>query len=88
MNKYIIGFIDHFFRISEETIPRHSVSLQIMGDNESEYVNRVIKETYGALTIMHVTISLYYPQSNGRIERFNKTLSDILSKLMKDDTKT
>lgn len=72
----------------EEFIPRHSVPLQILSDNGSEKVNRVMKETCKALNISHVTTSFYHPQSNGRIERFHKTLHDILSKLMKDDTKT
>lgn len=72
----------------EEIIPRHSVPLQILSDNGSENVNRVMKKTCKALNISHVTTSFYHPQSNGRIERFHKTLHDILSKLMKDDTKT
>ena len=62
--------------------------LQILSDNGSENVNRVMKETCEALNISHVTTSFYHPQSNGRIERFHKTLHDIISKLMKDDTRT
>ena len=74
--------------LMEEIIPRHSVPLQIVSDNGTEVVNRIMKETCEELNIIHTTTSYYHPQSNGRIERSHRSLHEILAKLMKEDTRT
>ena len=55
-----------------------------MTDNGSEYVNKKIKETFQVLNIHHITTSFYHPQSNAKIERFHRTMADVLSKKMTD----
>ena len=35
----------------------------------------------GELNIQHITTSPYNPQSNAKVERFHKTLADVLAKL-------
>lgn len=66
----------------EEIFPRYGASLQIVTDNGSEFENRVVNETLEALNIDHVTTSFYHPQSNAKVERFHRTMHDILSKLI------
>ena len=44
-----------------------------------------MKETLEALNISHVTTSFYHPQSNSKVERFHRTLHDVLSKLIDDN---
>ncbi|WAR29626.1 LOW QUALITY PROTEIN: POL-like protein [Mya arenaria] len=64
----------------DEIFPRYSCRLEILSDNGSENVNRVVKETLATLNIHHVTTSVYHPQSNGVIERYHRTIVDVISK--------
>ncbi|MCG8078877.1 MAG: DDE-type integrase/transposase/recombinase [Candidatus Thiodiazotropha taylori] len=72
----------------DEIFPRYGSVLEIVTDNGSENVNRVMRETLEALNINHVRTSIYHPQSNSKIEKFHATLHDILSKKLKDDLST
>ena len=66
--------------IIDEICTRYSCPLEILSDNGSENVNKVVKETLTALNINHVTTSFYRPQANGLIERYHRTLVDVISK--------
>src|SRR6266498_712370 len=46
-----------------------------------EFVNEVVKELLKQFQIWYQTVSLYRPQANGMIERFNRTLGEALCKL-------
>ena len=74
--------------IIDEIFARYGSPLEIITDNGSENINRVDRETLEALNIHHVQTSFYHPQSNSRIERFHRTLHDILSKKLKDNLST
>ena len=54
--------------ILSEIFPRYGAAEQLVMDNDSENVNKVMRETYN-------------PQSNTKVERFYKTLADVLAKL-------
>ena len=60
--------------IIEHIFPRFSCPLQIVTDNETENVNKIVKETLAKLKIDHVLTSVYHPQSNAKVERFHRTL--------------
>ena len=74
--------------IIEEIYPRHGCALQIVSDNGAENVNRTVKETLARLKIDHVLTSVYHPQSNAKVERFHRTLHDILAKRIADNQQT
>lgn len=74
--------------IIEEIIPRHGCPLEIVSDNGTENINRKVKETLEALNIHHVKTSYYSPQSNSRVERFHRTLHDVMSKKIEEDVNT
>ncbi|XP_060071985.1 uncharacterized protein LOC132551825 [Ylistrum balloti] len=70
----------------EEIFPRYGAPLQIVTDNGTENENRVMRETLAVLNISHLTTAFYHPQSNAKVERFHRTLHDILAKKLDDDT--
>ena len=72
----------------EEIIQRYSTPLQIVSDNGSENVNRVMRHTLETLNISHVTTSYYHPQANSKVERFHRTLHDVMSKKVSDNIET
>ena len=81
-----VDTIAHF--IIGEIFPRYGACLQIVTDNGTEFENKVVKETLEELNISHVTTSYYHPQSNAKVERFHRTLHDILAKMVDDKVGT
>ena len=59
--------------VLDEIIPRHSIPLQLVTDNDTENISKVIKYTLEQMNISHVTISYYHPQGNSKVERFHRT---------------
>lgn len=76
------------YLLTEEIFPRFGCPLAIVSDNGSENVNRVMKETCSQLNIHHILTSVYHPQSNSKVERFHRTLHDILAKKVSEDPST
>ena len=70
----------------DEIFPRFGCPCEVITDNGTENENQVMKEVFAKLNIHHVTTSFYHPQSNAKVERFHRTLHDVLSKLLKDDS--
>ena len=69
----------------EEIFPRFSCPLQMVTDNGSENVNQIMNEVCKELNIDHITTSFYHPQSNSKVERWHRTLHDILSKKIEEE---
>ena len=65
----------------EEIICRYGYLQIIQSDNGLEFVNEVVRELLKQFQIWYQTISPYRLQANGMIERFNRILSEALSKL-------
>ena len=61
-------------------ICRHSVPKQIRTDQGSEFTNNLMQRLLSRMNIQHRQTCPYYPQANGHVERFNRTLVDCLSK--------
>ena len=74
--------------IVEEIFPRYGCPLQVVTDNGTENVNKVVTEVMNMLKIDHVLTSVYHPQSNAKVERFHRTLHDILAKKVHENQDT
>ena len=75
-------------QLMDEIFPGFGTPLQIISDNGTEIVNSTMKETVEALNIDHVTTSFYHPQGNAKIERFHRTLHDVLAKKINENAST
>ena len=69
----------------DEIIPRFGTPLEIVTDNGTENVNKIMKETLEQYKIKHITTSVYHSQSNAKVERFHRTLHDIMSKRLEEN---
>ena len=76
------------YLLLEEIIPRHSTPLQLVTDNSTGNVNKVMQHLLQTLNIIHITISYYHPQSNSKVERFHRTFNDVMSKEVKEHLDT
>jgi transposase InsO family protein len=47
---------------------------RIITDNGSQFISRDFKEFIRVAAMTHVRTSRYYPQSNGKIERYHRTI--------------
>ena len=65
--------------LTDEIFPRFGAPLQLLTDNGPENVNKIMKKTLKDLNVDHVTTSFYHSQSNGKVERFHKTMNDVLA---------
>ena len=72
----------------DEIIPRFGTPLEIVTDNGTENVNQVMKHTLDELKIKHITTSVGHPQSNAKVERFHRTLHDVMSKKIQENFET
>ena len=74
--------------VLDEIIPRHSTPLQIVTDNGTENMNKVMKYTLEQMNTGHVTTSYYHPQGTSKVERFHRTSHDVMSKRVSENVET
>ncbi len=68
----------------EEIICRFGVPWTLQSDRGTHFVNEVIQRLTKRFKIKHSLSSPYYLQSNGLVERFNKTLCEGIAKLAEE----
>ncbi len=68
----------------EEIICRFGTPRILQSDRETHFVNEVIQRLIKRFRIKHSLSSPYHSQSNGLVERFNKTLCEGIAKLAKE----
>ena len=61
-------------------ISRHGVPGEILSDRGAAFLSGLMEEVYQLMGIHRVTTTTYHPQTDGLIERFNRTLTDMLAK--------
>ncbi len=70
--------------IYEKIICKHKYPKMLQNDQGTHFVNRVIEELTEKFRIKHRLPSLYHPQTNGLVERFNQILYEKLAKLLEE----
>ena len=73
--------------IFEEIICRHGVPQIMLLDRGTSFVNKVINKLCQDFQLKHRLTSPYRPQTNGMVERFNRTIGESLAKIVQDGEK-
>lgn len=64
----------------ENVISRHGVPTEILSDRGPSFVSRLLEQVCLLMGIKRVNTTAYHPQTDGLVERFNRTLTDMLAK--------
>src|SRR6266498_3466192 len=72
--------------IYEKIICEHGCPQVLQSDRGTHFVNRVIQDLSKKFRIKHRLSTLYHPQTNGLVERFNQTLCEKLAKMAEETT--
>src|SRR5688572_8830932 len=71
--------------IYEGIICRHGCPKVIISDRGTHFKNKIIGELCKKFEIKHRLSSPYHPQTNGLVERFNRTLCEALAKVSNEE---
>ena len=66
---------------------RVGIAREVLTDQGSCFMSRVMKELLSLLQVKQLRTSVYHPKTDGLVERFNKTLKQMLKKAMDTDGK-
>ena len=68
----------------EDIICRHGCPKILLTDRGTHFVNEMLNSLCDKLGTKHKFLFAYYPQTNGLVERFNRTLCETLAKFAND----
>lgn len=66
--------------IYEDIICRHGCPQRILTDRGTHFNNKMVKELLEKFRTAHLLSTPYHPQTNGLVERFNRTLAEALAR--------
>ena len=69
----------------EDIICRYGCPKELLTDRGSHFVNEILKSLCQELGVKHKLSTSYHPQTNGLVERFNRTLCETLAKYAGDN---
>lgn len=67
----------------EHVVSRHGVPTGLLSDRGAAFLSNMMHEVYQLLGMRKVNTTAYHPQTDGLVERFNRTLTDMLAKKVK-----
>ena len=81
--------------IDAGTVAEHLIHLfstvgipkEILSDQGTNFMSQLLRELYNLLNISQIRMSPYHLQTDGLVERFNKTLKSMLRKLVSKEGK-
>lgn len=71
----------------ENIFCRHGVPTELLSDRGANFLSNLMLEVYDLMGIHKVTTTAYHPQTDGLVERFNRTLTKMLAKTVKANGK-
>ena len=64
----------------EEIVSRHGIPAEVLSDRGQAFLSGLMKEVEMLLGFHKVSTTAYHPQTDGMVERFNRTLTAMLAK--------
>ena len=64
----------------EEVVSRHGVPAELLSDRGKSFLSLLMQEVCSVLGVKKVNTTAYHPQTDGLVERFNRTLINMLAK--------
>ena len=80
-SKAVADALIHYFS-------RVGIPDEIVSDQGSNFVSKLIAQLYEQLGITKIKTSVYHPEANGLVERFNGTLKSMLKKFVQERVQT
>ena len=69
----------------EHIVARHGVPAQLLSDRGAAFLSSLMKEICSILGVKKINTTAYHPQTDGLVERFNHTLTNMLAKKVEAD---
>ena len=69
-----------------QVISRVGIPKEILTDQGTSFMSRTLQELYGLLRIQSIKTSVYHLQTDGLVERFNRTLKSVIRKFVHNDS--
>ena len=73
--------------LTDEVICQYGVPESLHSDHGANFVSEVMQSLCAQLGIKRTQTSAYHPEGNGQVERFNRTLEAMLSKVVEEHQK-
>ena len=64
----------------ERLVSRHGVPRELLSDRGAAFLSKLMHEVYNLMGIHKANTTAYHPQTDGLVERFNRTLISMLAK--------
>ena len=64
--------------LMEHIICRYGVPLELLSDRGADFLSELVTEVCRLAGIKKLNTSAYHPQTDGMVERFNRTLTDVV----------
>ena len=71
----------------ENVISRHGVPRELLPDRGANFLSSLLQEVCKEMGVHKVNTTAYHPQGDGLVKRFNRTLTEMLSKTMEKNGK-
>ena len=68
----------------EEIVSRHGVPSEILSDRGRAFLSGLMQEVETLLGFRKVNTTAYHPQTDGLVERYNRTLTAMLAKTVEN----
>ena len=69
----------------EHIISHHGVPAELLSDRGANFLSGLLQEVCSLMGIHRLNTTAYHPQTDGLVERFNRTLTDMLAKTVTRD---
>ena len=70
--------IAHLF--VQQIVSRHGVPAELLSDRGTAFLSKLMQAVCEVMGVHKVNTTAYHPQTDGLVERFNRTLTDMLAK--------